>query len=135
MPCESQAPFPTQRWTFALRSLPAPVGVVLHAFGAGSSAVPYSQSGPGSVVSPVLMTSLSPDCGFELFTAPNPQPYWSSREQSPPRSGTRKVGTVNPGWSQHWLRMQPAAGCPGVEPQPGMPAHEAAELPHAMHAP
>ena len=40
---------------------------------------------------------------------------------------------VKPGWSQHWLRMQPGAGCPGVAPQPGMPAQEAAELPHAMH--
>src|SRR5438477_1781917 len=31
--------------------------------------------------------------------------------------------------------MQPGDGAPGVGPQPGMPAHAAAALPHAMHAP
>src|SRR5690242_20836350 len=108
MPGESQTPFPTQRTTFPLRSLPAPA-VVLQAFAGGSSAVPYRQSGPGSLVSPIFVTSLSPDCGFEVFTAPKPQRYWSSRPQRPPRSGTRNVGSVNPGFwrsEEHTSELQ-----------------------------
>jgi len=46
---------------------------VVHGFGRGSSAVPYTQSGPGSLVSACLFTSLSPLCGFDVFTTPVPQ--------------------------------------------------------------
>src|SRR5437016_11458504 len=59
------------------------------------------QSGPGSLVSAILITSLSPVCGLEVFTTPTPQSIWSTREQSPPRMFTKKVGTMKPGWSQH----------------------------------
>src|SRR5881409_1796073 len=59
------------------------------------------QSGPGSLVSAFLSTSLSPVCGLDVFTTPVPQPIWSTREQSPPRMFTKKVGTTKPGWSQH----------------------------------
>src|SRR5436190_2193040 len=58
------------------------------------------QSGPGSLVSAILITSLSPVCGLEVFTTPTPQSIWSTREQSPPRMFTKKVGTMKPGWSQ-----------------------------------
>jgi len=71
----SQTPFPTHRSTFPWRSFPSPLPPVLHGLWGGSSAVPYSQSGPGSLVSAVFVTSLSPVCGFELFTTPNPQRY------------------------------------------------------------
>src|SRR5439155_14997162 len=94
--------------------------------------VPYSQSGPGSLVSAVLLTSLSPTWGFELFTAPKPQPYMSRREQRPPSSGTRKVGIVKPGASQQVLLRQPA-GFVGVA-HSGIPAHGASGFPHAMQA-
>src|SRR5579862_5362118 len=134
MPGESQTPFPTQRTTFPFKSAPAPPAMVLQGFAGGSSAVPYRQSGPGSLVSPVFVTSLSPDWGFELFTAPKPQRYWSRRPQRPPSSGTRNVGSVKPGFWQHWFRMHPGAGCPGGEPQPGVPAQRASGFSHVTHA-
>src|SRR5439155_6566451 len=135
MPFESGIPLPTVRTTFPLESWPAPPAIVLHGFTAGSSAVLYSQSSPGSLVSAALLTSLSPTWGFEVFTTPKPQRYMSRREQSPPSSGTRKVGIVKPGASQHWLRRQPTVGSPGVLPHPGMPAQIASALPHAIQAP
>src|SRR5689334_10590085 len=134
MPATSGWPLPTVRTTLPAPSFPSPVPPVLHGFAAGSSGVPYSQSGPGSDVSAVFVTSLSPVWGFELFTAPKPQRYWSRREQRPPRSGTRNVGMLNPGWSQHWLRRQPFAGWPGVDPHPVMPGQIPSALPHEMHA-
>src|SRR5207244_3583442 len=101
-------------------SAPAPPAVVLHGLAAGSSAVPYMQSSPGSLVSPILVTSLSPVCGFEVFTTPIPHAFWSTRTQkfSP---GRRKVGTLKPGWSQHVVVLHPEFG----SAQPGMPAHAA----------
>src|SRR5437764_12851786 len=91
------------------------------------------QSGPGSLVSSILITSLSPVCGLELFTTPTPQSIWSTREQSPPRMFTKKVGTMKAGWSQHPCVPR------GTQPfglsatsQPGMPAQDAFGLPHGM---
>src|SRR5207245_1298427 len=99
-PLGSGAPLPMVRTTLPFWSAPAPPAVVLHGLAAGSSAVPYMQSSPGSLVSPILVTSLSPVCGFEVFTTPIPHAFWSTRTQkfSP---GRRKVGTLKPGWSQH----------------------------------
>src|SRR5213594_966189 len=74
------------------------------------------QSGPGSLVSAILTTSLSPVCGLEVFTTPTPQSIWSTREQSPPRMFTKKVGTMKPGWSQ-----QPCV--PRPEQPFGLPQH------------
>ena len=71
IPLASAAPFPKLVMILPLMSPPAPA--VVQAFGAGSSAVPYLQSGPGSVVSPTLFTSLSPLWGFEVLTTPSPQ--------------------------------------------------------------
>src|SRR5439155_126737 len=61
MPFPSHDPLPTHRATFPLRSWPAPLSDVLHGFAGGSSAVPYWQSGPGSLVSPVLVVLMP--CG------------------------------------------------------------------------
>src|SRR2546426_11658764 len=100
MPFVSNIPLPTDRVTFPLVSAPAPPALTLQAFGAGSSPVPYSQSGPGSLVSPVLMTSLSPTCGFDVLMTPKPHRYMSRREQRPPSRGTTKVGVGKAGGSQ-----------------------------------
>src|SRR5438105_8623524 len=88
------------------------------------------QSGPGSLVSAFLSTSLSPVCGLEVFTTPVPQPIWSTREQRPPRMFTKNVGTMKPGWSQQPCvpRGTQPFGLPG-RLQPGMPAHVAFALP------
>src|SRR5437763_8579257 len=134
MPAGSADPLPTTRVTFPFRSAPAAPMFVVHAFGAGSSAVPYAQSGPGSVVSPTLVTSLSPNCGFDVFTTPKPHRYWSSREQSPPRRGTRNVGMVKPGSPQQLFRMHPGFGAAGGAPQSGMPGHAAPSFPHATQS-
>src|SRR5207237_632668 len=89
------------------------------------------QSAPGSLVSAILTTSLSPVCGSEVFTTPTPQSIWSTREQSPPRMFTKKVGTMKPGWSQHPCvpRGTQPFGLPATS-HPGMPAHDAFGLPH-----
>src|SRR5689334_12696273 len=93
------------------------------------------QSGPGSLVSPILRTSLSPVCGFDVLTTPVPQPIWSTREQRPPRMFTKNVGTTKPGWSQQpWVaRGTQPFGLPATS-QPGTPAHAAFALPHGTHA-
>src|SRR5207249_4389009 len=93
------------------------------------------QSGPGSLVSAILITSLSPVCGLEVFTTPTPQSIWSTREQSPPRMFTKKVGTMKPGWSQHPCvpRGTQPFGLPATS-HPGMPAHDACGFPHGTHA-
>ena len=75
------------------------------------------------------MTSLSPFCGFEVFTTPTPHAFWSTRTQKL-RPGSRKVGTVKPGWSQHVVVLQPEFG----SVQPGMPAHAASGFPQEMQA-
>ena len=128
-PLGSGAPLPMVRTTLPFWSAPAPPAVVLHGLAAGSSAVPYMQSSPGSLVSPILVTSLSPVCGFEVFTTPIPHAFWSTRTQkfSP---GRRKVGTLKPGWSQHVVVLHPEFG----SAQPGMPAHAASGFPHEMQA-
>jgi len=51
-----------------------------------------------------------------VFTTPTPQSIWSTREQSPPRMFTKKVGTMKPGWSQ-----QPCV--PRPEQPFGLPQH------------
>src|SRR5438094_2552505 len=91
------------------------------------------QSGPGSLVSAILNTSLSPVCGLEVFTTPTPQPIWSTREQSPPRMFTKKVGTMKPGASQQPCvpRGTHPFGFPDTS-HPGTPAHGAFALPHGM---
>src|SRR5438034_642903 len=93
------------------------------------------QSGPGSLVSAFLSTSLSPVCGLEVFTTPVPQPIWSTREQRPPRMFTKKVGTRKPGWSQQPCvpRGTQPFGLPATS-QPGMPAQDAFAFPHGTHA-
>jgi len=93
------------------------------------------QSGPGSLVSAILITSLSPVCGLEVFTTPTPQSIWSTREQSPPRMFTKKVGTMKPGWSQHPCvpRGTQPFGLPATS-HPGTPAHDACGFPHGTHA-
>src|SRR5207237_658793 len=82
--------------------------------------------GPGSLVSAILITSLSPVCGLEVFTTPTPQSIWSTREQRPPRMFTKKVGTMKPGWSQHPCvpRGTQPFGLPATS-HPGMPAQAA----------
>src|SRR2546427_13255531 len=91
------------------------------------------QSGPGSLVSAFLSTSLSPVCGLEVFTTPVPQPIWSTREQRPPRMFTKKVGTMKPGWSQQPCvpRGTQPFGLPATS-QPGIPAHDAFGFPQGM---
>src|SRR5438477_1229365 len=115
MPFTSGLPFPIVLTILPLRSLPWPVAVQATHKPPGqpvqiapllvddeqSSAVPYVQSAPGSLVSAFLVTSLSPVCGFDVFTTPMPQSIWSTREQRPPRMFTKKVGTRKPGWLQH----------------------------------
>src|SRR6266566_1589135 len=115
MPFASGLPFPIVLTILPLRSLPWPVAVQATHKPPGqpvqiapllvddeqSSAVPYVQSAPGSLVSAFLVTSLSPVCGFDVFTTPRPQLIWSTREQRPPRMFTKKVGTMKPGWLQH----------------------------------
>src|SRR5881398_3859581 len=93
------------------------------------------QSGPGSLVSAILNTSLSPVCGLEVFTTPTPQSIWSTREQSPPRMFTKKVGTMKPGWSQQPCvpRGTQPFGLPATS-HPGMPAHDACGFPHGTQA-
>src|SRR5437867_1378277 len=83
-----------------------PTPALVHGFRAGSSAVPYSQSRPGSLESPILVISLSPTWGLDVFTTPKPQLYISRREQTPPKMFTLNVGQAKPGVSQHVLRMQ-----------------------------
>src|SRR5947207_15856349 len=91
------------------------------------------QAGPGSLVSATLIASLSPVCGLEVFTTPPPQSIWSTREQSPPRMFTKKVGTMKPGWSQQPCvpRGTQPFGLPATS-HPGIPAHDACGLPHGM---
>src|SRR5882724_13406553 len=125
MPGASGWVFPTVRTTLPFVSPPAPVGVVLHSFAAGSSSVPYVQSSPGSLVSPTFVTSLSPVWGCDVLTTPAPHATWSTRPQSPPRIGMLKVGTTKPGVSQQVFFAQPFVGAPGGVPQPGMPAQAA----------
>src|SRR5437867_2035667 len=102
------------------------------------------QSGPGSEVSALLVTSLSPFatcCGFRLLKAPSPHPLWSTREQKL-RVGMKKAGTVNPADPQQpqFPVPTPVQHCAGVpEPvqfagSPGVPGHGLTLLPHAMHA-
>src|SRR3989449_2997009 len=134
MPGASGWVFPTVRTTLPFVSAPAPVGVVLHGFAAGSSSVPYVQSSPGSLVSPTFVTSLSPVCGCDVLTTPTPHATWSTRPQSPPRRGTLNVGTTNPGVSQQVLRTHGATGGAGGAPQPGVPAQAAAGVPPGVHA-
>src|SRR5439155_17279938 len=134
MPGASGWVLPTVRTTLPFVSAPAPVGVVLHGFAAGSSSVPYVQSSPGSLVSPTFVTSLSPVCGCDVLTTPTPHATWSTRPQSPPRRGTLNVGTTNPGVSQQVLRTHGATGGSGGAPQPGMPTQAAPGFPHVMHA-
>src|SRR5438128_554997 len=80
------------------------------------------------------MTSLSPVWGREVLTTPRPHANWSTRPQSPPRMGTLKVGTMNPGVSQQVFLLQPFCGGSGGLPQPGMPAQAALGSPHLMQA-
>src|SRR5437764_15246176 len=93
------------------------------------------QSGPGSLVSAILNTSLSPVCGLEVFTTPTPQSIWSTREQSPPRMFTKKVGTMKPGWSQQPCvpRGTQPFGLPATS-HPGTPAQDACGFPHGTQA-
>src|SRR5437773_8029603 len=92
------------------------------------------QSGPGSLVSAILNTSLSPVCGLEVFTTPTPQSIWSTREQRPPRMFTKKVGTMKPGWLQQPCvpRGTHPFGLP-VTSHPGTPAHAAFGFPQGTH--
>src|SRR5438876_11368808 len=150
MPFASGLPFPIVLTILPLRSLPWPVAVQATHKPPGqpvqiapllvddeqSSAVPYVQSAPGSLVSAFLVTSLSPVCGFDVFTTPMPQLIWSTREQRPPRMFTKKVGTMKPGESQHPCvprGMQPF-GLPATS-HPGMPAHDAFGFPHGTQTP
>src|SRR5438094_2600109 len=150
MPFASGLPFPIVLTILPLRSLPWPVAVQATHKPPGqpvqiapllvddeqSSAVPYVQSAPGSLVSAFLVTSLSPVCGFDVFTTPRPQLIWSTREQRPPRMFTKKVGTRKPGWLQHPCvprGMQPF-GLPATS-HPGMPAHAAFGFPHGTQTP
>jgi len=85
------------------------------------------QSAPGSLVSPTLVTSLSPVCGLDVFTTPTPQAFWSTLTHtfSPER---KNVGTVKPGVSQHVVLTHlvfPA--------QPGIRGHAASGFPQLMH--
>src|SRR5439155_8551369 len=93
------------------------------------------QSGPGSLVSAILNTSLSPVCGLEVFTTPTPQSIWSTREQSPPRMFTKKVGTMKPGWSQQPCvpRGTQPFGLPATS-HPEIPAQDACGFPHGIQA-
>src|SRR5436305_1523420 len=84
------------------------------------------QSGPGSEVSALLVTSLSPFatcCGFRLLKAPSPHPLWSTREQKL-RVGMKKAGTVNPADPQQPQFPVPtpvqhcALACGAVRPTP-----------------
>src|SRR5437867_7327028 len=92
------------------------------------------QSAPGSLVSPALITSLSPVWGREVLTTPVPHANWSTRPQRPPRMGTLKVGTMKPGVSQQVFLLQLFCGGPGGLPHPGMPAQAALGSPHLMQA-
>src|SRR5204863_2840243 len=76
MPLASATPFPVVTLIRPRVSAPCPVPNELHAFPVGSSPVPYWQSGPGSLVSPSFVSSLSPVCGFEVLIAPKPQSNW-----------------------------------------------------------
>src|SRR5881397_853901 len=105
-----------------------PTPVKVHGFGR-SSAVPYSQSSPGSLVSPILVISLSPTWGLDVFTTPKPQLYISSREQTPPKMFTLNVGNTKPGASQHVVLMQP-----GSPWHPSIPGHGVSGFPHVMQA-
>jgi len=73
------------------------------------------QSVPGSVVSATFFTSLSPVCGFDVFTSPSPHEIWSTRVQAIkiPRLIAR-VGTWKPGVLQQVDLMQL-----GLPVQPG----------------
>src|SRR5439155_1729927 len=85
-------------------SAPCPVPIELPAFEfrAGSSAVPYWQSGPGSVVSPSFVSSLSPVCGFEVLITPKPQSNWLVFVQKLRTPGPIRIaGSTKPGLWQH----------------------------------
>src|SRR5439155_21842762 len=79
MPFESGIPLPTVRTTFPLESWPSPHAIVLHGFTAGSSAVLYSQSSPGLLLSAALLTAWSPSGGSGVFATPKLQGYMSRR--------------------------------------------------------
>ena len=79
-------------------------------------------------MSPIFMTSLSPVCGFDVFTSPSPHEIWSTRVQNP-RAAIEMVGTWKPGVSQHVDRTHCA-----LPAQPGTPAQAAFGLPHTMQA-
>src|SRR5439155_1422091 len=85
-------------------SAPCPVPIELHAFEfrAGSSAVPYWQSGPGSLVSTSSVSSWPPVCGFEVLITPKPQSNWLVFVQKLRTPGPIRIaGSTKPGLWQH----------------------------------
>src|SRR5260370_39025147 len=90
------------------------------------------QSGPGSLVSPVLLTSLSPVWGLELLTTPSPPVFWSTFTHVP-RLLRKNVGTVSAGWSQQ-LALTHFGLVGGLPPQPVIPDQTAPASPQLRHA-
>ena len=102
MPLASATPFPVVTLIRPRVSAPCPVPNELHAFPVGSSPVPYWQSGPGSLVSPSFVSSLSPVCGFEVLITPKPQSNWFVFVQKLRTPGPIRIaGSTKPGLWQH----------------------------------
>src|SRR5437016_5949838 len=102
MPLASATPFPVVTLIRPRVSAPCPVPNELHAFPVGSSPVPYWQSGPGSLVSPSSVSSLSPVWGFEVLITPKPQSNWFVFVQKLRTPGPIRIAvSTKPGLWQH----------------------------------
>src|SRR6059036_1278059 len=111
----------------------------LHAFEpiplrGGSSAVPYWQSSPGSLVSPSFVSSLSPVCGFEVLITPKPQSNWFVFVQKLRTPGPSRIaGNRKPGLWQHSSPNGQFTLLPEVSSQPPWMSAHLPIAPHWMH--
>src|SRR5436309_14668655 len=110
--------------------------MLLHAFEfrVGSSAVPYWQSGPGSLVSPSVMVSLSPVWGLEVLMTPKPQASWFVFVQKLRTPGPiRSAGSTKPGLWQHSSPNGQFTLLPEASSQPPWMSAHLSIAPHWMH--
>src|SRR5438046_5703420 len=110
--------------------------MLLHAFEfrVGSSAVPYWQSGPGSLVSPSVMVSLSPVWGLEVLMTPKPQASWFVFVQKLRTPGPiRSAGSTKPGLWQHSSPNGQFTLLPEASSQPPWMSAHLPIAPHWMH--